>query len=333
MKKSSKSLGIAFVVLLLAIVALSVVGILTSRHAPILLQGTIEAPEVRVSGKLAGRVSHIYVREGEWVEEGDTLIAIHSPEVEALYHQAQALEGAAKAQSDKIDDGTRGEIVASAKQIWEGAKAQLALAEKTYRRLERLWKDSVVTPQRKEEAEALYLSARAAERAAKEQYQMAKRGAQEQDRESARYMAKAAGSGVAEVEAVLGDSHLTSPTFGVIADIYPTEGELVATGTPLLSIVELSKPYAVFNIREDMMPHFWLGRTLSGDVPAIATTDIEWEVFYIAPLGNYATWRTTHLSGGYDMRTFEVHLRPVEDNIEGLAAGMSVLVSLDSVER
>ena len=317
----------------MAIAILSVVGILTAHHAPMLLQGTIEAPEVRVSGKLAGRVSRLYVREGEWVEVGDTLIAIHSPEVEAMYLQAQAVEGAARAQSDKIDEGTRGEIVASAKQVWEGAKAQLTLAEKTYRRLERLWRDSVVTSQRKDEAEALYHSARAAERAAKEQYRMAKQGAQKQDRESAHLMAEAAGEGVAEVEAVLSDSYLTAPTSGVVAEVYPAEGELVATGTPLMSIVELSKPYAVFNSREDLMPHFWLGRTLSGDVPAIAATDIEWEVFYITPLGDYATWRTTRLSGGYDMRTFEVHLRPVEESIEGLYSGMSVLVGLDSVER
>lgn len=332
MKKRDRFLVVAFVAILVAIVVISVVGILADRHPTVLLQGTIEAPEVRIAGKLPGRVTEIYVSEGEWVAKGDTLIAIHSPEAEAKYHQAQAVENATRAQSNKIDEGTRREIVASAKQAWLGAKAQRTLAEKTYHRLERLWRDSVVSLQRKEEAEALYLSARAAEKAAKEQYEMAKRGAQKQDRESARYMTEAAEGSVSEVEAVLSDSHLTSPTDGVVAEIYPEVGELVGTGTPLLSIVELGEPYAVFSVREDSMPHFWLGRTLRGDVPAIATTDIEWEVFYIAPLGNYATWRTTHLSGGYDMRTFKVHIRPVGD-IEGLSAGMSVLISLSEVEQ
>lgn len=332
MKRKEKYLALAFVAIVIALVIFSVVGLLTARNTPPLLQGTIEAPEVRISGKLPGRVSKIYISEGEWVAEGDTLISIHSPEAEAKYRQARAIEDAARAQSDKVDKGTRHEIVASAKEVWQGAKAQRTLAESTYRRLERLWKDSVVSLQRKEEAEALYLSARAAERAAYEQYRMAKQGAQAEDKESARYMADAAEGGTMEVEAVLGDSHLVAPSSGIVAEIYPEVGELVGTGTPLLSIVELSAPYAVFNVREDMMPHFWLGRTLRGDVPAIATTYIEWQVFYIAPLGSYATWNTTHPDKEYNMRTFEIHARPVGD-IEGLYSGMTVLIKTENIER
>lgn len=326
------SLSIVFMVVVLVIATLSIVGILTSRQTIPPLQGTIEAPEVRISGKLAGRIGEIYVHKGERVSAGDTLIAILSPEAEALYSEARAIENAALAQSQKVDEGARGEVIASAKQIWQGAKAQRTLAENTYRRVVRLWQDSVVSQWRKEEAEALYLSAKAAERAAYEQYQLARKGAQKQDKESARYMAEAAAGGVGEVEALLNDSHLTSPTNGVVAEIYPSEGELVGIGTPLLSIVELDSPYVIFNVREDLMPHFWLGRTIRGAVPAIATTDIEWEVFYIAPMGEYATWHSTHPAGGYDMRTFEIHARAVGE-IEGLYPGMSVLVTMENIER
>ena len=75
-----RSLYIAFLVIVLAIAIISIIGILTARRTTPPLQGTIEASEVRVSGKLAGRVSEIYVRKGDWVSRGDTLIAIHSPE-------------------------------------------------------------------------------------------------------------------------------------------------------------------------------------------------------------------------------------------------------------
>lgn len=327
-----RSLYIAFLVIVLVIAILSIVGIITAHHTLPPLQGTIEAPEVRIAGKLAGRVDSIYVREGNKVSVGDTLISIHSPEVVALHSEALAIENAAIAQSDKVDEGSRSEVIAAAKQMWLGAKAQRTLAESTFRRVLNLWNDSVVTLQRKEEAEALYLSAKAAENAAYEQYRLALKGAQQQDKESARYMAEAAGSSVGEVEALLSDAHLTAPANGVVAEVYPRKGELVGVGTPLLSIVEISKPYAVFNVREDMMPHFWIGRTIRGDVPAIATTNIKWEICYIAPLGNYATWRTTHLAEGYDMRTFEIHARPVGE-IEGLYSGMSVLVTMESIEQ
>ena len=323
---------IAFVVIVLAIATLSIVGIITSRHTTPPLQGTVEAPEIRISGKLAGRVAKICVSKGDNISEGDTLIVIDSPETEALHSQAVALEGAAREQSNKIDEGARSEVIASAEQLWLGAKAQRTLAENTYRRVVRLWQDSIVSQQRKEEAEAIYLSASAAESAAYEQYLLARSGAQKQDKESARYMAVAAASSVSGVEAVLDDAHLTSPIDGVVAEIYPAEGELVGIGTPLLSIVDIAKPHAVFNVREDMMPHFRLGQTIRGDVPALATDNIKWEICYIAPLGSYATWRTTHLAAGYDMRTFEVHARPT-GRVNGLYPGMSVLLTIENIEQ
>jgi HlyD family secretion protein len=95
----------------------------------------------------------------------------------------------------------------------------------------------------------------------------------------------------------------------------------------LLSIVDVANPYAVFNIREDMMPHFRMGSTMRGDVPAIVANGIWWEVFYVAPLGSYATWQTTHLAEGYDMRTFEIRLRP-EHRVEGLRPGMTAIIEL-----
>lgn len=323
---------IAFVVVVFAIAILSIVGIIAARRTAPPLQGTVEAPEVRISGKLAGRVARIYVRKGDMVAPGDTLICIHSPEVEAIHSQAVALKDAAEAQRSKVDEGAPSELVASAEQLWQGAKAQRMLAENTYQRVVRLWQDSIFTLQRKEEAEAIYLTAKAAESAAYEQYLLARNGAQRQDRESARYMADAAAGGVREVEATLSDSYLTSPIGGVVAEIYPAEDELVGVSSPLLSIVDVANPYAVFNIREDMMPHFRMGSTMRGDVPAIVANGIWWEVFYVAPLGSYATWQTTHLAEGYDMRTFEVHARPTE-HVEGLYPGMSVLLKVDDTKR
>lgn len=321
--------GILFFGVIVLIGAISLVGILSTRTSPTILQGTIEAPEVRIAGKLPGRVTHIYVSEGESVAAGDTLIAIHSPEVEAQRRQAQAVEGAARAQSNKIDQGTRPEIVASARQAWLSAKSQRTFAESSFRRIERLWRDSVVSLWRKEEAEALFRSAEAMERAAYEQYRLARVGAQAEDKQSAAYMTEAAEGTVGAVDALLADSFLTAPSSGTVATIYPEVGELVGTGTPLLTIVELEAPYATFNIREDVMPHIGLGERFLGRVPAVGDNLVEWEVFYISPLGSFATWRTSHPGSLYDMRTFEVHARPTT-LCEGILPGMSVVVEFET---
>ena len=328
MKSRKNLIAVAFFAIVVIVVAFSLVVILYPRRQAIIIQGSVELPEVRIAGKLTGRVARLYVSEGEWVVSGDTLIAIYSPEMEAQKVQAEALRISAEAQSRKVDGGVRPEVVASALQAWRGATAQRKLAERSYERIERLWADSVVSLQRKDEAHALFLSALSAEEVARQQYLLAKRGAQSEDRVSAEQMALAAGGTVEAVEAILEDSHLLAPACGVVAQIYPEVGELVTIGTPLLSIADLSAPYAVFNVREEYMPRFGLGERLVGAVPAIGDVEVEWEIYYVAPLGNYATYRTTRQMSGYDMRTFEIYARPTEE-VCGLLAGMSVIVQLD----
>ncbi|MBQ4278620.1 MAG: HlyD family efflux transporter periplasmic adaptor subunit [Rikenellaceae bacterium] len=328
MDRSRKYLSIAFIVILIIVAVVSAVGIALLRDKPTILQGQVEATEIRISGKLPGRIDTFLVSEGQNVRRGDTLVVINSPEAWAKYTQANALEEIARYQNQKIDDGTRRQIVESMRQLWNKAKADLDLAKVTYDRIEALYRDSVVTSQRRDEVEALYKSAVAAERAAHEQYQMAADGAQRQDKESARALVAAARGAVDEVTSVLQDAHLTAPEDGQIATIYPRRGELVGTGTPIMSLVVLSDAHAVLNVREDRLPLFERGGTFRGDVPALDRKGIVFRIYYVSPLGSYATWRSTKQTGSYDLRTFEIHARP-EPALEGLRPGMSVLVNLD----
>ena len=327
MKDNRKSLSIAFMVLLALVVLITLIGQLTGRKQPLTLQGEVEATEIRISGKLLGRIDSFLVREGDAVCQGDTLVVINSPIAEAQYRKTEALHQAAMEENRKADRGTRQQIVASAYQVWQAAKSQSALAQKTYKRVQVLYADSVVPRQRYDEAEAAMLSARAAERSAYEQYQLAAEGLQREDLEASRNMVEAAASSVAEMEALLVDARLTAPADGQIAGIYPKRGELVAPGAPIMTLVTLDDCYVVFNVREDLMPHFRMGKRFIVAVPALARTDVELTVYYISPLGSFATWKSTKEVGSYDMRTFEIRLRP-EKPIEGLRPGMTALLEL-----
>lgn len=328
MKHKSSTIATLFVVVVVAIAALSTIGLLATRPSSIRLQGTIEAPETRIAGKLTGRVAHIYVVEGQSVRKGDTLIAIHSPEAEAKYTQALSLQRAAQEQSRKADNGAPSEAIEAAREVWLGAKAQRELAEATYRKIERLASEGVITPQRREETFALYRTALAAENAAYQQYILLHNGTLTTDRMSALYVADAAAGTTEEVSAILLDSHLLAPTDGTISEIYPGVGELVVSGAPLLAIVDLAAPYVVVNVREDRMPHFRLGGHFDGSVPAIGDGIVGWEINFVAPLGDYATWRTAESSTGYDMRTFEVHAKPTTE-VAYLRPGMSVIIEIE----
>ena len=327
MKPTSKTLSWAFVIILLAVGIFTGLGVILMHKQQLVLQGQAETTEIRISGKLPGRIDTFFVQEGDWVHQGDTLVVINSPEVYAKYQQVNALEQVAVQQNKKIDAGTRRQIVATALQLWNKTKSDLTLAQTTYNRILTLYKDSVVTSQRKDEVEAMYKAAQAAERAAYEQYQMAVDGAQSEDKASARSMVNAANSTVDEVSSLLVDARLIAPEDGQIATIFPKRGELVAPGTPIMNLVVMDDIHVVLNVREDLMPDFRMGGTFIGDVPALAQKGIGFKIYYISPLGSFATWKSTKQTGSYDLQTFEIHARPTK-KVEGLRPGMSVLVEI-----
>lgn len=327
MKIDYKVLSKVFVIGLVTIVVISLIGILTMSRTHVVLQGQIEATEIRISGKLPGRVDTFFVAEGQAVNRGDTLVGISSPEAWAKLQQANAMENVAKFQNEKIDEGTRLQIIRTAEELWNKSKTDLQLAKSTYQRIQALYKDSVVSAQRYDEVEALYQSAIAAERAAHQQYLLAKAGAQKQDKESARSLVDAAQGTVSEVQSVLQDAWLTAPANGEIATIYVQCGELVGTGTPIMNLVVLQDCHVVLNVREDYLSYFEMGQAFVGKVPALGHKEVVFRVNYISPLGSFATWKSTDNSS-YDMRTFEIHALPME-TVKGLRPGMSVLVEMD----
>ena len=71
-----------------------------------------------------------------------------------------------------------------------------------------------------------------------------------------------------------------------------------------------------------------MGDTLRTNIPALALEGVEFRIYYISPLGSFATWRASNDVDSYDMRTFEIHARPTCE-VEGLRPGMSVLVNLE----
>ncbi|BEG61319.1 HlyD family secretion protein [Coprobacter fastidiosus] len=328
MDRTKKYLITAFISVLIIVALISFLGMILLGNKPTILQGQIEATEIRISGKLPGRIDTFLVKEGQNVSAGDTLVIINSPEARAKYEQVNALENVAKYQNQKIDEGTRSQIIETMFQIWSKAKSDLQLAKTTYDRILTLYKDSVVTSQRKDEVEAIYKAAIANEKAAYQQYLMALDGAQKQDKESARSLVNAAKGTVNEVEALLQDAKLTAPESGQIASIYPKRGELVGAGTPIMSLVVLDDAHVVLNVREDFLPYFKIGKTFKGNVPALNKKEIIFKTNYISPLGSYATWRSTKQTGSYDLRTFELHALPTSP-VEDLRPGMSVLVNLN----
>lgn len=305
-----------------AIVAL--IGFLALGRDPEVIQGEMEVEEYRVSGKVPGRILQLRVKEGDMVRAGDTLAIIEAPEVQAKMNQAQSAVNAASAMEMMARNGARKEQIQAARQLVEQAKAGLEIAEKSYNRMKILFDEEVVTAQKFDEAQAMYKSAQAQLKAAQSQYEMALNGARVEERQAASATVGQARGAVQEVNSYIRETVQVAQMAGEVTDIYPKVGELVGTGTPIMSIALMDDQWATFNIREDQLKGIKVGQEITVLVPAL-DKKAKMKVTSMKDKGSFAVWKATKASGQYDQKTFEVKARPVE-KMADVRPGMSVIL-------
>ena len=313
-------IGFAAVVALVAVIGFFAFG----RESEV-MQGQVEVSEYRVSSKVPGRILEIRVQEGDYVKVGDTLAILDAPEVRAKMEQAQSVESAAAAMELKAQNGARQEQIQGAFQLMQQAKAGLEIAEKSYNRVQRLFDEGVMSAQKRDEAYANFKAMEAQAKAAESQYEMAKNGARREDKLAATAQVGRAKGAVQEVSSYIRETVQTAQMEGEVTDIFPKVGELVGTGSPIMSIAVMNDLWGTFNIREDQLAGMAVGKTFTAFVPAF-NKDIRMKVYYMKDQGSYAVWKATKSNGQYDLKTFEVKARPL-DKLEGLRPGMSLIIS------
>lgn len=308
-----------FVVFIVGMIGYFAIG----RDAEI-IQGQIDVEEYRVSSKVPSRVLHIYVKEGDYVNVGDTLAILEAPELTAKATQAQGAIDAATALSNMANNGARKEQIQGAYELWQQAKAAKEIAEKSYNRVQRLFDEGVMTAQKRDEAFAMYKASEAQEKAAKSQYDMAINGARAEEKAAAQGQVKAFSGQMDEVKVYEKETIQIAPIAGEVSTIYPKVGELLGSGSPIMTISIMDDLWGAFNMREDQLKGLKKGDTFTAYLPAF-DKEIEMKVSSIKDQGSYATWKATKSNGQFDMKTFEVKARPTK-KFDGLRPGMSVIV-------
>ena len=293
----------------------------------------MECTTYKASSKVPGRIDDMKVEEGDRVEKGQLLYTLSTPELDAKLQQAEAVKSAAAALDAAAVAGARIQQIEAALNMWEKAQAGLELARKTFERVQNLYNDGVVPAQKLDEASANYKAMEATAQAAKAQYDLASDGARKEDKEAAAARVRQAEGAVSEVESYLSDAMVYSPVTGEISTIIAEQGELVGSGYPVVAILDMSDMWVTFNIKETLMPGIRMGMRMNGYVPAL-DADVEFEVTYISPQADFATWAATRTQGGFDIRTFAVKVKPVSPvSLSHMRPGMSVLVDWDKIER
>lgn len=225
--------------------------------------GRIEATEINVAAKLGGRVEDIYVREGDFVKARQPLakmqvvtLEAQRDEARAMHQQAITSVAIAKAQLAM----RQSELAAAQAAVFE-AESALDAAERRLRRSEVLSKEGASSGQELDDDRARVRAARASLEAAKARV-VAAESAVEAARTQiagAEAAVAAAAATVARIEADIEDSVLSSPRDGRVQYRIAQPGEVLAAGSPVLNLVDLSDVYMTFFLPETVVGRVALG--------------------------------------------------------------------------
>lgn len=323
-KTQHKNILLTVAAFTVVVVIIAVIGTLVFKSEPEIIQGYVEVSEYRVSSKVPGRVLELRVKEGDYVNVGDTLAIIDAPDVKAKLTQAESAESAASAMDQMANNGARREQINGAYALLQQAKAGLEIAQKSYNRVQRLYDEGVMSAQKRDEAFANYKAIEAQVKAAQSQYDMTVNGARREEKMAAAAQVNRAKGAVQEVNSYISETMQIAQKAGEVSDVYPKEGELIGTGSPIMSVSLLDDMWGTFNVREDQLNGMRIGSVITAYAPAFKK-DIKMKVYYIKDQGSYATWKATKANGQYDLKTFEVKARPVT-KVDGLRPGMSLVL-------
>ncbi|MEK7854683.1 MAG: efflux RND transporter periplasmic adaptor subunit, partial [Acidobacteriota bacterium] len=181
------------------------------------------------------------------------------------------------------------------------AEQQLRLETNTFDRMKKLFESEAITKQQFEEAQYRYQAA------------LQKLNATE--------------GVVDEVDAAFDETQIKAPIDGEVVSIVSHPGELVSPGYPVITLVDLKDQWVTFNVREDDLKRVTKGRELAVRIPAL-DKKVTMKVTYISSLGAFAKWKSTGESGRFDLRTFEVRVRP-DTPVADLRPGMSAIIFAD----
>lgn len=318
-------------IVLITLIVATVIGVAVKKSNSMIIQGEVETKNVNLSSKVPGRIKTINVEKGDFVKKGDVLLVLDTPEIEAKYGQADAALDLAKSKELEVLNGARAEQKAMALNALNKAKSDFMLAEKTYKRLKNLNNEGVISNQKADEAYTMYKNAEQGVLIAQNNYNMIENGARYEDKLMASANVKRAESSKQEVNSYLDENEIKSPINGQVTTIIGEEGEVTGAGYPIITVTDIEDNWIVFNLREDLLPKIKIGTEFDVEIPALKEKKIRVKVNYISVMGNFATWRATKIRGDFDLKTFEVHAKPIRKNTD-LRAGMSVITDWNKIK-
>jgi HlyD family secretion protein len=206
----------------------------------LLVYGNIEATEVDLSFKVAGRVIYRAVDEGEFVEKGSMVAKLEDEDIKRQVEEARANVKVAEAKLRKALAGSRSQEIKQAWAAVEKARSDRDQLKSDWERSEALYKEGVISIQSRDQAFTDYQMALASYKEALENYELVKEGPRKEDIDALRASFEQARATLNLREVQLGYTTLASPISGVVLVKNVEAGEMVSAGTPIVTLADLN---------------------------------------------------------------------------------------------
>ena len=266
------------------------------RSSDLQLIGTVDANEVLVSSKIPGRIQTLTVQEGDHVEAGQLIAVIESNDLHAAYEAAEANAASNRSKLNgtvetvQQNRGETSSAAASAEDQVKVAQASLAQAQAQYDHQEAdtsrtvaLAADGIMSKQARDEQVTALAADKAAVDAARQSLDAAQANlrqarahelltavsAQTVDETRAEVANARALADEAQVEESY--AHIVAPVSGVVNEWAARQGEVVAAGAPIVTIMDLNQTWVYAPLPETQADSVQLGDSLRVVMPSGAT--------------------------------------------------------------
>jgi len=309
------------------------------------LVGTVDANEVMVSAKIPGRIQTLTVDEGDDVKAGQLIAIIESDDLKAAHQAAEATAASQKwklgetVETERQTRGETGSATVNAEALVKAARASLVQAQANYdhqqadtSRTVALAAQGIMSAQAKDDAATSLQASKAAVDAARDNVSAAEASLRQarahellttvaartvdstrDEAENARALAK-------QAKVQLGYSQVFAPVTGKVNVRAARQGEVVAAGAPIVTIMDLTETWVYVPLPETQADSVQLGDSLNVVMPSGAT--IKGKVINKSAQADFATQRDVS-ARKRDIKTIQLKLlidNPAERYVPGMTA-------------
>ena len=281
--------------------------------------GRLEATEVYVSAKLAGRIDNIFVREGDLVRKGDRLVKMETDTLEAqkasIIAQIKVCEGELAQAEAELEQ---------AKADVEKKESSLKFAKYKYDQQKKLLSTNATAEQREKEAETAYANANAELASAKANVKSAEAKIKKQKAEIQKQQAE-----LKKTEVDIADSTLYAHYDGRVQNLLAHEGEVLSAGGRVMNIIALTDVYMTFFLPTNIVGKVKLGAEVKLIFDAAPDYPINAKVTFIDPVAQFTPKSVEtqvereklmfRVKASIDPKLLEKHLELVKTGLPGVA--------------